>query len=161
MCYNRSSMKCEICHKFDAKKAIRLQIGGKERELYVCNDCADRHAERLPRRNFNHRPFGDVFDEGEDGRDVGGEGFDDTDMPFQADEGTRDASRRHETLAEDIPPCPECGTTIEDLVHTRLLGCPHCYTAFRESLLREYGLHGSFGGKQPKRGVNGKGGDAR
>lgn len=30
--------------------------------------------------------------------------------------------------------CPACGTTLEDFKNTGLLGCAHCYTAFREEL---------------------------
>ncbi len=30
--------------------------------------------------------------------------------------------------------CPVCGTTLEDFRATGLLGCAHCYTAFREEI---------------------------
>lgn len=44
-------MKCELCHKKDAQKAIERTIDGKLEELYVCADCAvqDRR-ERLARK---------------------------------------------------------------------------------------------------------------
>ncbi len=31
--------------------------------------------------------------------------------------------------------CPVCGTTLEEFRNTGLVGCAHCYTAFREDLL--------------------------
>lgn len=31
--------------------------------------------------------------------------------------------------------CPACGITLDDFRRTGLLGCAHCYTAFREELL--------------------------
>lgn len=33
-------MKCEICHKGDAKVAIHKIVDGKDNELYVCEECA-------------------------------------------------------------------------------------------------------------------------
>lgn len=154
-------MKCEICHKSDAKKAIRVQVGGKERELYVCRDCAEKHTEHLPRRTFDHRPFDDIFDDSDDFGDLHDGFVNGLDSPFPADGEDEDGGHRHATLAEDIPPCPKCGATVDDVSHSRLLGCPYCYVAFKEYLLREYGLHGSFGGKMPKRSGNARSGDGK
>lgn len=44
-------MKCELCHKADAKKAIERLIDGKNEELYVCEECAkEDRRERLQRK---------------------------------------------------------------------------------------------------------------
>ena len=144
-------MKWEICHKNDAKKAIRLTEGGKEKELYVCRECADKQAKLQSGRNGGHRRFGQAPElDAPDNPffDIFGD-----DLPFPV--GPSDfhgpEGHAHRTLADDIPPCPNCGTTSEDIANTGLVGCPQCYVHFRESLKQTVGLHGSFGGKVPNR----------
>ena len=34
-------MKCEICHENDAKVAVHRMVDGTEKELYVCQKCAE------------------------------------------------------------------------------------------------------------------------
>ena len=46
-------MKCELCHKADAKAAIVRENDGGEQELYVCEACAK--AERLRRQKKSQR----------------------------------------------------------------------------------------------------------
>ena len=46
-------MKCEICHKADACRAITRENGGEDDELYVCEECAK--AERLSRQRKSSR----------------------------------------------------------------------------------------------------------
>lgn len=52
------------------------------------------------------------------------------------------------------PPCPTCGTTIQDIVTTQRLGCPHCYEYYKIELLPVL-IHAHKSaehvGKQPKR----------
>ena len=145
-------MKCEICHKNDAKKAIRLTEGGKEKELYVCKECADKQAKRQSGRNGGSRRSGWLPDI-DDQFDPFLDGFGDDDLPFPREPPDfREMDRpRHRTLADDTPPCPNCGTTAEDILNTGLVGCPQCYVNFKESLKQMVGLHGSFGGKVPNR----------
>lgn len=144
-------MKCEICHKNDAKKAIRLTEGGKEKELYVCRECADKQAKLQSGRNGGHRRFGQApdIDEPDDSFDF----F--NDLPFPLPGGPSDSDMPDDgnahTLAANIPPCPNCGTTAEDISGSGLVGCPQCYVHFKESLKQTVGLHGSFGGKVPNR----------
>jgi protein-arginine kinase activator protein McsA len=53
------------------------------------------------------------------------------------------------------PPCPECGTTLQDIATTSRLGCAHCYEHFREELLPVF-IHAHKAtehvGKRPKKG---------
>ena len=149
-------MKCEMCHRNDAKVAIHLSTGGKERELYVCRDCADKEKGRRhqPRHKFGQSSLDDE-DEDSDVLDRGryrSRWFSDGDDG----DGEAAAGHRHWTLSEDVAPCPDCGTTVEDIEHSGLLGCPYCYTAFRDVLERNVRMRGTFGGKQP----NGRAGDA-
>ena len=46
-------MKCEICHKRDAKTALVKEDGDEDNELYVCAECAK--AERLKRQKKSQR----------------------------------------------------------------------------------------------------------
>lgn len=136
-------MKCEICHKNDAKTAIHVTAGGRDRELYVCRDCAEAEKSRrrqTPRRRFGRLPFADDEDE------------DDSDVIGRNGEDGEKQTRRHWTLAEDAEPCPDCGTTLEDIDRSGLLGCPYCYTAFKEYLSRHVRMRGTFAGKIPGRG---------
>lgn len=142
------SMKCEMCHRNDAKVAIHVTVGGKERELYVCGDCAEKEKgrKRPPRRRFGRFPFDDEDDDGDimEHRQW-------TSPEDREDGGEEGGARRHWTLAEDVAPCPDCGTTVEDLDHSGLLGCPYCYTAFKEILARNVRMRGTFGGKVSNR----------
>lgn len=139
-------MKCEMCHRNDAKVAIHVASGGKDRELYVCRDCAEKEKRRKrpPRRKFGRQPFDDDDDEGDV---IGRHQW--TPELDAGDEGG--IGQRHWTLAEDVSPCPDCGSTVEDLDHSGLLGCPYCYTAFKDILARNVRMRGTFGGKIPNR----------
>lgn len=137
-------MKCEICHENDARTAIHVMVDGREKELYVCRECAERESEKGRRRQNRHRSDRPAFD-----------GWDESDLPFPFDEDAEDNESRHDnrhwTLVEDIAPCPECGTTAEDIDHTSQLGCPYCYTAFKDLLSRNVRIGGAFAGKIPRR----------
>jgi protein arginine kinase activator len=41
-------MKCELCKKKEAATAVKQQVEGEERELFVCPDCAKRAAASGP-----------------------------------------------------------------------------------------------------------------
>lgn len=144
-------MKCELCHRNDAKVAIHVASGGKERELYVCRDCAEKEKgrRRPPRRKFGRQPFEEEDDEG----DVMGRPHW---TPESDVEDEEENARRHWTLAEDVAPCPDCGSTVEDFDHSGLLGCPYCYTAFKEILARNVRMRGIFGGEVPNRHEGGR-----
>lgn len=53
------------------------------------------------------------------------------------------------------PPCPSCGTTLQDIAKTSRLGCQICYEHFRHELLPVF-IHAHKAtehiGKKPKRG---------
>ena len=142
-------MKCELCHKNDAKVAIHVTTGGKDREFYVCRDCAEKEKSRKrpPKRRFGRLPF----DEDEDDDAISRRLWEAV-AGINEDEGEEKRAHRHWTLAEDVEPCPDCGTTIEDIDHSGLLGCPYCYTAFKEMLSRNVRMRGTFGGKIPHNG---------
>lgn len=48
-------MKCELCHKSDAEKAIKQMVNGVEDELYVCSACAAQS--RRERQNRQQSTF--------------------------------------------------------------------------------------------------------
>ena len=35
--------------------------------------------------------------------------------------------------------CKKCGTYLSDYYRTGMLGCPHCYAAFRQEIIRSLG----------------------
>ena len=48
-------MKCEICHKADAEKAIRRGEGDDADELYVCEACAKAERQRRQKKSLRTR----------------------------------------------------------------------------------------------------------
>ena len=53
--YNTRSMKCELCHKVDAKVAITRGDGDAAEELYVCEACAKAERQRRQRQSQRTR----------------------------------------------------------------------------------------------------------
>ena len=48
-------MKCEICHKNDAKTALPIEKNGEEDELYVCEACAKAERQKKQKRGQRTR----------------------------------------------------------------------------------------------------------
>lgn len=93
-------MKCEICHLNDAVKAIRRDVDGETRELFVCELCA------------RQAPHGGVSSL--------------TDVLFSL--GLPGLHAPIEKISEGV--CPVCGLSRESFRETRMAGCPACYTVF-------------------------------
>ncbi len=153
-------MKCELCHQKNAETVFRRPgKNGREEELYVCKDCAEKEA---------------VFGE-EHGIQVAAMGVDlppmspppDLPTPSELDAlfGTAPSGEDDPTSAPppDFPPqellgklgevfgqlseklseldgmqgserCPKCGMTVDQLRTEGMLGCPNCLKAFRKTV---------------------------
>ncbi len=126
-------MKCELCNKAAATRAITVKKDGVEKELYVCAACAaaaqnggapSRAAARAPQSPKDEPP-----------------------PPFVEDlvkatlgfmKGVSDAED------EARKTCPTCHLTWEKAKEEGRLGCPACWRAFG-SQIRETFLEGQFG----------------
>ena len=139
-------MKCEICHEREAKVAIHKKVDGAEKELYVCNECAEAEnkAVEAPEAADDKPPKGipeaaqlitgllkQMFDAGLETAAI-------VDNPTSRPSG---------------PPCPVCGMTPDDYRRINRLGCAHCYEHFSQLLspvIRDMQPGASHVGKVPE-----------
>ncbi len=156
-------MKCEICKKADAKTVIHKEIDGKDRELYVCRNCAMKEAMRADLASGNVKVAEIKIKDGK----ITGEApaafaefakFLESALGGAQDEAAKLLSKP--VSAELVgSPCPCCGMTMQDFSEKGRLGCPHCYEAFANQLASTIaGMHPlvSHVGKNPTSHVNGK-----
>ncbi len=127
-------MKCEICKKADAKMAVHKVVDGRERELYVCPECAAK-AEGEKNPELKDGPvsakIGKLIEGALPPPDVLGELFKHIFEP-----GMVEARILENPLAPVEPgePCPECGMRPDDFKRTGRLGCAKCYETFARQL---------------------------
>lgn len=139
-------MKCEMCHKVDARQAIRKEINGEEQELYVCSSCAE--LESRPKKKTT----------------LTIEGALPPPQVLQAIKETlpelmnllMDASLEilgHNSLASSEMKCPQCGITRAEYRKASRLGCAICYETFIKDLdgvIQEMNRIPRHVGKSPK-----------
>lgn len=118
-------MKCEICHKAEAKTAITKEMAGETQELYVCQSCAKKEAsstaqapDDAPRASAD--PVG------------AGGGMPPLPLMGMILDAAFEIVGRAMSLAE--PACPVCGITRNEYRKRSRLGCPECYKAFSKEL---------------------------
>lgn len=142
-------MKCEICHKHDAEVAVRRVVDGVEKELYVCNDCAQdkkkASGEKSPVKSktisINASDPAQLI----------------TGLLKQIiDAGIENVSSLDNPVAQSFgSPCPACGLTAVDFKRNSRLGCPECYAHFAKELapvIRDMQPGATHVGKMPSEG---------
>ena len=105
-------MLCEKCRKNKATTYCKTTVNGVTEEICLCPECAEKSGlNGMIGDTFFSDPFfdsffGDSFFEG---------------LP---------------RLAASFAPkkCPECGTTVNDILRYGKVGCPGCYDAFEKEL---------------------------
>ena len=116
-------MKCEICHKGDAKAAIHKMVDGKDTELYVCEECARREM----------RPAIEVSDES--GNVLGQIDVKELEQKLSnALFGAIFSMAGKDLLDMTEPKCPRCGLPRSEFRKEGRLGCPACYKAFQNEV---------------------------
>ena len=154
-------MKCEICHKADAKVAVRRDVGGKERELYVCRECAakgdgagdDASAPGLPPPEDVEaikKLMGEIPPEA-----VVGALFQQIFGPAAVQTALLDNPTNP---IEPGDPCHACWMRPDDYKRTGRLGCAVCYDAFARQLaplIRDMHPGVSHAGKVPESPADG------
>lgn len=146
-------MKCEICGERDAKRAINKKVDGAEKELYVCDECAQASDREKEQAAADGAP-----DIGKFLPDAMIDGL--IKEIFQAGEAVA-AALENPTAGAYASPCPSCGMTMEEFNRSQRLGCPQCYSHFHLAPL-VHSMHPgvSHVGKVPEspgRAANGKG----
>ncbi len=94
------SMKCEVCQINDASKAIRRNVDGSTKELFVCESCA----RTAPHPGSTPASLTDVLFSL--GMQMGGQ----------------------DRIEDNV--CPGCGMSRNDIRAKHRLGCPKCYEIF-------------------------------
>lgn len=140
-------MKCEICHNGDAKVAIHKTVDGVDKELYVCQKCADEAAgakKEDSKSGFKGMKHIELPDPTEF---LSG-------LLKQLFDGSMETASilDNPTSQKFGSPCPTCGMTPADYKRTSRLGCPDCYKHFADTLapvIRDMQPGASHVGKVP------------
>jgi len=102
-----SKARCKMCGQPATHKVVFVTRRGKE-EFYLCDACFEQY---LRSRQFQESEkfissiISDVIEE-----------------------------LAQTTPCEEIPPCPSCGMELENMIKHHSVGCPECYTHFREQI---------------------------
>jgi protein arginine kinase activator len=118
-------MTCERCNQKSVSVIYRESIGGRERSLRLCGECAD------------------ALEAAGELEDVSAAVAGMTAPRFPSEESRFTLPLRKRTAAEGSAPaavpCPLCGSTAEELAATGRVGCAACYTlhgGLLESVIR-------------------------
>ena len=109
---------CEECGQSEACYTISVMMGGQITQRHLCADCMAKMNMNLAAGNIKHllSAIMSAITGAEEGENP----------PAVAPED--------DDLAGGAPACERCGTTLSQFTKSGHLGCPHCYTAFREQL---------------------------
>lgn len=131
-------MKCEHCHKADAKKAVTVKEKDGEREIYVCDACA---ARLLGKDHPSTRS-----EEAAPSVSVGGVSGEPP-PPF-VEEFVKATLGFMKNVAEaeenEKRSCPACGANWNKIKESGRLGCPACWKTFAKHIRAEF-LAAQFG----------------
>lgn len=124
-------MKCEICHKEDAKVAVRRVVDGVEKELYVCPTCAAGSA--VPKeQKVEGGPIQFKVEGGKLPEAVIGAFLK---HMVEATSGFNPKVLENPVKPIDAgKPCPVCGMRPDDYKRFGRLGCDACYEFFSRQL---------------------------
>lgn len=118
-------MTCERCNQKSVSVIYRESIGGRERSLRLCGECAD------------------ALEAAGELEDVSAAVAGMTAPRFPSEESRFTLPLRRRAAAEGSAPaavpCPLCGSTAEELAATGRVGCAACYTlhgGLLESVIR-------------------------
>lgn len=120
-------MLCDFCHQKEAAFFIEQTANDVKRKINLCMDCAIARGV-TPDPKSLERSVGGLFAEL--------------------------ARVSSELKKESSPRCPVCGTSLLLIKKTRSVGCPECYSIFKDevsSLLKEGGASASYTGTMPRR----------
>ncbi len=134
-------MKCEICHKGDAKVAIHKMIDGRDAELYVCEQCARQECKPVIEiSDASGKVFGKI-DAKEFERKLSNALF-----------GAIFNVAGHQILDLTDAKCPRCGLPRSEFRKNGRLGCVECYKTFAnevEPMIRDMHRGSVHVGKVP------------
>jgi len=109
-------MYCDYCKSKPATVHLTKIINGHKTELHLCEECAKASGEI---NWFNTFSVNDLF-----------QPFSVAELLSSFLEGSDDVGYRVGTAAK----CDACGMTYDRFKRTGMLGCRHCYEAFKDEL---------------------------
>jgi len=104
-------MNCQICHKNEANIKFTHIINGVKSETYLCRHCAEEQGMNNP--FFAMQPL-----------------LEQIILGMIQEKKQKALSRK--TYSQKI--CTSCGLSFQNFLDSGRLGCPNCYTSFREEL---------------------------
>lgn len=118
MAENESSFSlCEECGVNQACYTISVMMGGQITQRHLCADCMAKMNMNLAAGNVKHLLSAIMSA-------ITGNDAEEPQAPSQGEE----------ELPGGAPVCERCSTMLSQFTKSGKLGCPHCYTAFREQL---------------------------
>lgn len=131
-------MLCENCKKRTATVFYNEKLNGKSRSLSLCGECASKLREKGEIQDVTSmiESFADPFGATQDAL-------------FNDFFGLSAHPKKQENAS-----CPSCGRTLSEVLRIGKVGCPECYSAFRDALTPLiHSLHGAsiHHGRVPQR----------
>lgn len=113
-------MICQVCKKNNATIHYKTNVNGKQTELYLCPECAEKNGIG---KKVSFEPI-DVIDGffGKSTDDIFGGLF------------AGMINDTHNKSVGEAKACPVCGMRFSDFLHGGKIGCSECYNAFANSL---------------------------
>ena len=112
MAENEGFGLCEECGQNEACYTISVMMGDKVTQRHLCADCMAKMNMNLAAGNVKQL----------------------LSAIMSAISGGVEEAAANAVAPEDDVICERCSTTLSQFTKTGRLGCPHCYTAFREQL---------------------------
>ncbi len=131
-------MRCHLCGQREATIHLLELINGQQKSVWLCTICAAERAD-LTLAGRGRSDF-------ERADDLAGESASLASFLGQSLDG--------ESRPALVAACPNCGYEIKSFQDSNRLGCPACYTHFRDLLLpilARYHRHATHLGKVPRR----------
>lgn len=119
-------MKCDICGENDAVIFVQQVLGSKSVDLNLCTECARKRGIQA----------------------TGGK------IEFSVSGLLNGLFDQKASKSAEAGPCPQCGTTLEELQKSGRLGCFRCANHYQREILilmRKYSAQNIHRGKYPKR----------
>lgn len=133
-------MKCESCHKAEAKMAVTVHADGTEKEIYVCPSCAARlrGKERSTPAKTSRKtpPEVTVINGNEENPPPFVEELVKATLGFMKGVAEAEENEKHV--------CPVCKTKWDQVLSSGRVGCPACWKTFARKI-RDNFLAGEWG----------------
>lgn len=126
-------MLCEICKRNEATFFIKEVILGETKTHSLCENCAKRYKETILPSNMQIEKLIESL------------------ISFANDDNEKEETKKITKKQKDKK-CPKCLSTYEEVILSKVAGCPYCYKTFKkdiEELINKVSKDISYNGKKP------------